>query len=69
MNLTKSLYKIAIKQLKSKDITYNYYLKSRIKKNILLNKNLEGSLKNYAIDRLISEIKNIEKLHNSNIIK
>ena len=55
MNLTKSLYKIVIKQIKSKNITYNYYLKSRIKKNILLNKN-------YAIDRLISEIKNIEKL-------
>ena len=62
MNLTKSLYKIAIKQIKSKDITYKFYLKSRIKKNILLNKDLEGKFKNYAIDRLISEIRNTEKL-------
>jgi len=62
MNITKSLYKIVINQLKSKNIIYKHHLKKRIKRNILLNKDLEGKLKDYAIDRLICEIKNIEKI-------
>lgn len=62
MNLTKSLYKIVIKQLKSKNISYGNHLKVRIKNNILLNKDLDGKFKNNAIDRLIFEIKSIEKL-------
>ena len=62
MNITISLYKIAIKQLRTKNIIYKQHLKDRIKRNILLNKDLDGKLKNYAIDRLISEIKNIEKI-------
>ena len=59
MNLTKSLYKIVIKQLKSKNITYGHHLKVRIKNNILLNTDLDGIFKNRAIDRLIFEIESI----------
>ena len=59
MNLVKTLYKIAIKEIKFNKLKNEKYLISRLKKQILLNKHLERDNKNKSIDGLIFQIRNI----------
>ena len=59
MNLLKTLYKIAIKEIKFNKLKNEKYLISRLKKQILLNKHLERENKDKAIDGLIFQIRNI----------
>ena len=59
MNLVKTLYKIAIKEIKFNKLKNEKYIISRLKKQILLNKYLERYNKDKAIDGLIFQIRNI----------
>ena len=59
MNFVKTLYKIAIKEIKFNKLKNEKYLISRLKKQILLNKHLERDNKNKSIDGLIFQIRNI----------
>lgn len=59
MNLVKTLYKVAIKEIKFNKLKNEKYLISRLKNHILLNKHLDRDNKNKSIDGLIFQIRNI----------
>jgi len=59
MNLVKTLYKIAIKEIKFNKLKNEKYIISRLKKQILLNRYLERDNKDKSIDGLIFQIRNI----------